>query len=131
MNSNKLILRTTTWKGLEGRLNRRRLTLSLRSLDDDDDEDEDEDEDEDDNDDDEYSQIVTTDDFDERYVYVNGLECNMLDIRGRPRTTTALDEFGRASTNYISAEKRSREIPSDIGEAKRLPVGGWNGNGGA
>ncbi|KAF7414331.1 hypothetical protein HZH68_002820 [Vespula germanica] len=105
MNSNKLILRTTTWKGLEGRLNRRRLTLSLRSLDDDDDddEDEDEDEDEDDNDDDEYSQI----------------------------TTTALDEFGRASTNYISAEKRSREIPSDIGEAKRLPVGGRNGNGGA
>ncbi|KAF7407827.1 hypothetical protein HZH66_002364 [Vespula vulgaris] len=80
MNSNKLILRTTTWKGLEGRLNRRRLTLSLRSFDDDDDdddEDEDEDEDEDDNDDDEYSQIV------------------------------------------------------DIGEAKRLLVGGRNGNGGA
>lgn len=47
----------------------------------------------------------------------------------RPRR--AVDEFGRASTNYISAEKRSREIPSDIGEAKRLPVGGRNGNGGA
>ncbi|KAL2720322.1 hypothetical protein V1478_010588 [Vespula squamosa] len=100
MNSNKLILRTTTWKSLEGRLNRRRLTLSLRSLDDDNDDDDDDEDDEDDNDDDEYS-------------------------------TTAVDEFGRASTNYISAEKRSREIPSDIGEAKRLPVGGRNGNGGA